>query len=561
MKFILKVNETAIISQLIHYKLLSPPLLTLLQEKFAEEICMLAKQPAVFNEQLAPHLFAFCKQQPEIRMHIQKCTENAQRIEQNLQKHQPSLDKFVHRLAKTELPFANTINVYIVPCGGWYMPDEKAILWGHEKGYENASYDLVYLNHERMHSVIKNTDISHVVIECFDKEISEKVFGNDIHFIKQHSYLQNLHYKILPFWNLYTQKTVRDIKQQNKQKNFSYAVEELEPLRDTLSAMNVYEFISFLENKHVDQIPLKKEHILQPTNIQPGMFPYKKQNNQAHTQHENYAFALQYTINEPYLLASILKTQSLPVPLLNALWLHHESEYRAVLNAPLEKVPQDLALFTEMQQAEEVNAIIENCQNYAKDLQNAFANVEQNIQTYLANVLKYTSSNTNHHIFVGNMPATFYTQGISMVDANHKQDMALVVAQSVAQCLLQGDKQSKIKHAFCDILTNELYHTFTNRYIEEYGSDELEELRLKILPWWNVYAQKSEKDVESICSCYHVTYPEKAFAKYTNAFANMNFDDFLTFLESNATNATNVSTKVQIPANALSAFCNENQKK
>jgi hypothetical protein len=104
----------------------------------------------------------------------------------------------------------------------------KKILWGHKEDWPN--YSIVYLTHELLHSIFKNTDIEHSIIElCADNELRIRLNGEGAYFICDnekigHSYLQDIEKQMLTDWKIYLKDKSKNIyhfleEQEKKQKS------------------------------------------------------------------------------------------------------------------------------------------------------------------------------------------------------------------------------------------------------------------------------------------------------------------------------------------------------
>lgn len=176
-------------------------------------------------------------------------TQNSKRIEKGWVLNKEKINSFLFKALKTDC----NLNVlcYIV------SPDIKAghsignnsFVWGHEKGVECLNYDLVYLVHESLHSFFPNDSISHTIIENIaDIELSKYLNNTELGY-EGHSYLIKNHIAIFPFWNLYLNKTISEIKQLQKIQGIKYKIEKFEHDRDYLSKSDINGFLNFIKEK------------------------------------------------------------------------------------------------------------------------------------------------------------------------------------------------------------------------------------------------------------------------------------------------------------------------
>lgn len=126
-------------------------------------------------------------------------------------------------------------------------------IWGHNKGLKNANYDLIYIVHESLHSYFKDNMITHAIIENIaDIELSKFLKSTDI-ANDAHDYLKDTHIKVLPFWNIYLNKSKETIEKENEENNISYNFNEFKTYEKEISKMNIDDFVNFLESLNLNQ--------------------------------------------------------------------------------------------------------------------------------------------------------------------------------------------------------------------------------------------------------------------------------------------------------------------
>ena len=63
------------------------------------------------------------------------------------------------------------------------------------------------------------------------------------------------------------------------------------------------------------------------------------------------------------------------------------------------------------------------------------------------------------------------------------------------------------------------------------GHEDLKLLHIKILPFWHIYLNKTQENIENDKKFYNVNYEQKDFVEFQPKIENMNIDDFIKFIE------------------------------
>ena len=129
----------------------------------------------------------------------------------------------------------------------------NCFIWGHMDGLDNENYDLVYMVHESLHSYFEWNNLTHAIIENITDVELAKYLNNSKSGYVYHDFTQDMHVRIYPFWNLYLNKPVEDIKEDMKITHIKYDVKKFERYRSALSTMNIDAFVEFLKN-NVDNV-------------------------------------------------------------------------------------------------------------------------------------------------------------------------------------------------------------------------------------------------------------------------------------------------------------------
>lgn len=68
-----------------------------------------------------------------------------------------------------------------------------------------------------------------------------------------HDETRLIHAKILPYWNLYLDRSRKEIEETQNYLNVDYDIDKFEPMRDVLKNMNIFEFGKWLENQDLEK--------------------------------------------------------------------------------------------------------------------------------------------------------------------------------------------------------------------------------------------------------------------------------------------------------------------
>lgn len=251
-----EVNEEVILIFMIQRRLMPTDFANYLLEKYNDSCELLKKyensytlvQKAIYNNEIDLNIFEEIKQQPFFNRIVKMAQENCERIKSIWENKKDEINNFLTNIAKTDFLLEN--KAYIVPssfCRGVNIGN-NCFIWGHRYGLENENYDLVYLVHESLHSIFPKGDICHAIIENIAdielcKYLNKTKVGYETHKKKG---IQEAHAQILPYWNLYLNKSVEEIEEEQKLLNTTYDINEFEPYRDELSKMNMVEFTNFV---------------------------------------------------------------------------------------------------------------------------------------------------------------------------------------------------------------------------------------------------------------------------------------------------------------------------
>ena len=194
------------------------------------------------------------QQQEYFKTHCIEANQNLQRIQNSWTKNKDKINLFLSKVFKKDFTLNVTAIIVspILNCGG--TMGDKQFIWGHNNGLTDENYDLVYLVHESLHSYFKNDMITHAIIENITDFELAKLLNNSEKGYTGHDYIKNLHIKILPFWNLYLNKTQKHIEEENIINNITYNLNDFYKYKPQIKNMNIDEFVEFLEKLNLDKL-------------------------------------------------------------------------------------------------------------------------------------------------------------------------------------------------------------------------------------------------------------------------------------------------------------------
>lgn len=247
-----EVNENFILRRIIQRSLMPTDFANHLWEKYNDSYRMLKKN--LQSNEIDLNILEEVKQQPFFNDMVLQAKENCERIKSIWENKKDEINSFLINIAKTDFLLETT--AYIFPpsvCVGRNIGD-NCFLWGHKIGIEDENYDLVYLVHESLHSIFPKGDMCHAIIENIADIELGKYLNKTTTGYETHGFTKKAHAQILPYWNLYLNKSVEEIEEEQKLLNTTYDINEYEPYRDELSKMNVVEFTNFVLALDVNKI-------------------------------------------------------------------------------------------------------------------------------------------------------------------------------------------------------------------------------------------------------------------------------------------------------------------
>ena len=206
------------------------------------------------SEEIDNNIISELEKQEFFKKLCDNANNNLERIKDNWGKSKNKINLFLDNIFKKE--FALNETAIIMPptlYAGMNIGDDQFV-WGHKYGLVDKNYDLVYLVHESLHSYFPNNNLTHAIIEKIaDIELSKYLNNTDKPY-DCHEYTKMHHIKILPFWNIYLNKSREDIEKENKDSNITYNLEDFAKYETQIKNMNIDSFTKFLEQQDLTEV-------------------------------------------------------------------------------------------------------------------------------------------------------------------------------------------------------------------------------------------------------------------------------------------------------------------
>ncbi len=194
------------------------------------------------------------KQQKFFKTYCNGAIKNLERIKNNWEKYKRKINLFLDEIFKKSF-ILNTTAIIVDPdlfCG--MNIGNNQFIWGHINGLQDENYDLVYLIHESLHSYFSKNDITHTIIENISDLELAKFLNNTEKGYSCHEELKYMHINILPFWNIYLNKTQQEIERNNKINNIFYNLNDFVKWKTKVKNMNIDDFVKFLEQLNFENL-------------------------------------------------------------------------------------------------------------------------------------------------------------------------------------------------------------------------------------------------------------------------------------------------------------------
>lgn len=174
---------------------------------------------------------------------FERSVQNLKRVEKLWENNKGKVNEFLKKIMKVDGRMAVQTCYVVAPglCIGLNV-DEHKIFWGHKEGLWDENYDLVYLVHEALHSAFDTDNFSHTIIEeIADIELAKSLNNSKVGY-ECHAYTQDSHVILFPYFNLYLDRSIEEIKEEQKQRNIFYNIEVFEKYRKEVNSLNIFDF-------------------------------------------------------------------------------------------------------------------------------------------------------------------------------------------------------------------------------------------------------------------------------------------------------------------------------
>ena len=247
-------TDKDIMAKLVISKNLMPiPFANYIYDKYKSSYLLLLRNSK--SNKIDNNIILELQQQVFFKQYLNEANQNLERIETNWIKYKDKINAYLSKILKKDFTIDTTAIIVCPALNTGTNLRNNTIAWGHQKGLDDAFYDLIYLVHECLHSYFKRDEITHTIIENIaDIGLAKNLENKDVSFDDCHSYIKMLHIKILPFWNIYLEKKKADIEKTNAINNISYDQSAFDKYKSKIKNMNIDDFVTFLEELDLDEL-------------------------------------------------------------------------------------------------------------------------------------------------------------------------------------------------------------------------------------------------------------------------------------------------------------------
>ena len=210
-------------------------------------------QRDAFSNKIDNEILKELQSQAFFEKYYSEAKDNLKRVESAWKENKDKINKFLKDILRKEISLKMTAYICSPNMKMGKNIKNNCFVWGHMDGLDNENYDLVYMVHESLHSYFEWNNLTHAIIENITDVELAKYLNNSKSGYVYHDFTQDIHVRIYPFWNLYLNKPVEDIKEDMKITHIKYDVKKFERYRSALSTMNIDAFVEFLKN-NVDNV-------------------------------------------------------------------------------------------------------------------------------------------------------------------------------------------------------------------------------------------------------------------------------------------------------------------
>ena len=247
LKINFQVNEEYLARRMISTNNMPTDFANYLWDKYRDSYQTLQKNVASNNIDM--NIIKELQKQDFFIQALKSANDNYTRIKNNWDKNQEQIVNFLKRILKIDLNLEVTGFIFPPNFNTGVNIGNNCFVWGHMQGTKDENYDLVYLVHEALHSYFVKDNMSHAIIENISDVELARFLNGTIKHCPYHSFTQEEHIKIYPYWNLYLNKTKEEILKDQEYTKIMYDIDKYEIERDFVSKLDINQLIDFLKEK------------------------------------------------------------------------------------------------------------------------------------------------------------------------------------------------------------------------------------------------------------------------------------------------------------------------
>ena len=247
-----KIDKDIMAKLVISKNLMPIPFANYIYDKYKSSYLLLLRNSK--SNKIDNNIILELQQQDFFKQYLNEANQNLARIENNWIKYKDKINEYLAKIFKKDFAIDTTAIIVCPALNTGTNLENNTIAWGHQKGLDDAFYDLIYLVHESLHSYFKMDEITHAIIENIADFELTKLLNDSEKGYPGHEYLKMLHIKILPFWNIYLEKKKADIEKTNAINNISYDQSAFDKYKSKIKNMNIDDFVTFLEELDLDEL-------------------------------------------------------------------------------------------------------------------------------------------------------------------------------------------------------------------------------------------------------------------------------------------------------------------
>ena len=205
---------------------------------------------ANFSAPVDDALLADVIKQPFFNSQLMFAMENCERIVKYFRKKERGIKKFLADITNTDLSIKKTVFI-TAPHLTIAENIKGGIVYGSQRGVKDKNYDIVKIIYCLLTFALKDGKYKNAINENIAYVELARHLNKSLRFYTCSGAECETRKRIYPFWNLFIDRTRRAITLDMDYTGFKYDIDEYEPYRAELSALNIFDFETWLENKKV----------------------------------------------------------------------------------------------------------------------------------------------------------------------------------------------------------------------------------------------------------------------------------------------------------------------